>query len=57
MSDTPSAELHTEPTHRRVGMTGVGDGGVGVLSEVLRVGIDGVGGLIQVGSIGSIRFF
>lgn len=31
--------------------------GVGVISEVLRVGIDGVGGLIQVGSIGSIRFF
>lgn len=26
MSDTPSAELNTEPTHRRVGMTGVGDG-------------------------------
>lgn len=24
MSDTPSAELHTEPTHGRVGITGEG---------------------------------
>lgn len=36
MSDTPSAELHTEPTHRRVGVEGWGGGEVDVLIEELR---------------------
>lgn len=54
MSDTPSAELHTEPTHMRVGVTG-GRWGWGC-SEELRWGW-GMCGLIQVSFIGSISIF
>lgn len=43
MSDTPSAELHTEPAHGRVGITGEGAGRVGVQNEELRCEMEGVG--------------
>lgn len=44
MSDTPSAELHIDPTHWRVGAAG-GRRGLGVLSEEFRWGF--VGGWVD----------